>query len=198
MHIGADLEQVVQVQRQLGDGQTVAHGDGRQAHEAGKRRIQESSFCGLAPQGVGPVQNQHADALGCAGLQTVGQGPHVRVDPCPDVLQINDQELQVPQHLLFRHAGLRVEAVDRDAEMRLHGVAGFHHVVLLLAPQTVLRCEERRALSGETLVQELVGVVEVLVHGCLVEQQAEAGALQDVRRLCQAGFQTCGDRFHLS
>ena len=128
---------------------------------------------------MGAVEHEHANAGLGARAHREQQRPHVGVDPAADVLQIDDEDVEPFEHLGGRLAAIRVEGVDRDSELRVPPVPGLDHVVLLLAPEPMLRPEERSELPREARVQQRVRVGEGAIDRGLVHQEAEARAARE-------------------
>src|SRR5207247_7588154 len=105
----------------------------------------------LAAERIRPIEHDDLLAGGGAGLEREGRRPFEGVNAGPNVLEIDEQQVDDREHLRRGRAGLRVEAVDRDAELGIHAVPRLYHVVLLLAGEAVLRAEEReQAVAAET------------------------------------------------
>ena len=76
-------------------------------------------------------------------------------------------------------------------------VARLDHVLLLLAPQPVLRREEGGELAGELAGEQGGAVLEVAVDGRLVQEKTEPGrAGECFRRRFEADFKAGNDGGH--
>src|SRR5206468_10466426 len=127
-------------------------GDGIEAHERAVSGPDQVPLERLAAERVRPIEDDDLLAGRGAGLEGEGRRPLEGVNARPDVLEIDEQQVYAREHLRRGRAGLRVEAVDRDAELGIDAVSRLDHVVLLLAGEAVLRAEEgEQAVAAETV-----------------------------------------------
>ena len=134
--------------RHLPQSQAVAHRDGVEPHERPVALPHQVPFHRLPAQRVGTVQDHHFLAGGGAGFQRQGRRPLEGVDAAPDVLEIDQKDIQVLQHRGRGLPGLGVKAEDGDHQLGVVPVGGLHHVVLLLAAEAVLGAEEHGELPA--------------------------------------------------
>src|SRR5436190_790080 len=69
-----------------------------------------------------------------------------------DVLQINEQDIEIFQHLCGRLAMFAVQTMNRNVKTRMLITSPFHHVVLRLAEKPMLRAEKGRETKKITIV----------------------------------------------
>ena len=96
-------------------GHPVAHRNRIQADERFEPGHEHRPFDRAPPIGFGRSQTITLMPWLLRRLQAVGHGVDVGVDARADVLQIDDQDVEVPQHLRRRLARLAVERIDRHA-----------------------------------------------------------------------------------
>ena len=146
-----------------------------------------------AADGVGPVQDEHFHAARPRGFHAVGQGVDERVDPGARILEIDQQDVDVGEHLPTGDAGVPVQAEDRQAQRRIDQVAGLDHVVLFFREKPVLRGKERAQGAGKPLVDQLPGVPQPAVDRRGVAEQTKPKASSSRRADRQAGIRgRCG------
>jgi hypothetical protein len=81
----------------LAQGQRVANGDWLEPDERAKRLRLASTLDSrrVAPDGVGSIEDQRADARPGAGAHGEDCGPHERVVASTDVLQVDDEDVDL-------------------------------------------------------------------------------------------------------
>src|SRR5437773_1103948 len=170
---------------QLAERQPVAHGDGIETHERGVSGPDQVPLERLAAERIRPIEDDDLLAGGGAGLERERRRPLEGVDARPDVLELDEQQVDALQHLRRGRAGLRVEAVDRNAELGIDAVSRLDHVVLLLAGEAVLRPEEgAQALAAET-ADDVACRDQLGRDGRGVQEQPDPPAAQPPRPLAR-------------
>jgi hypothetical protein len=101
--------------------------------------VQQVAFDGGATDGVGPVEDHHLLAAIACGFHAVGQGIDERIDPGARVLEIDQQTIDIIEHLRLWNASGSVKAENRYAEDGVGYVRGFDHVVLFFGKKAMLR-----------------------------------------------------------
>ena len=126
----------------LSECQAVTHRHRAGADKAFATRPERQPFHRPAHR-VRAIQNPYGLVLLRSRLEHVAQRGDERVDSAPDVLQIDEQNVEGIHHFGRRPAYFTVKAEDRDAVDGVGVVLRFDHVVLLVAAQSVLRAERR-------------------------------------------------------
>ena len=192
---------VIQVEVEMGDepaahlpqSQPVPHRHRTGADEAfpagAERQPLDRSSCG-----IGAIE--HPDRLPMPGrrLEHVEQGGDEGVDPAADILEIDQDHIECAHALAGRAADLAIEAEHRDVGGRIGIIRRFHHIVLEIAANPVLRAEHRRDVhpGGD---QRVEAVGEVRRHRGGMGEQGDALALQRPAQL-GLGEQTIDTEFH--
>src|SRR6266568_19594 len=96
---------------------------------------------------VWSIEHNNVNVLALAGAHCEIHRPNKGVVAHADVLQINQQEIKIPQHLARRLAMFAVQTINRYPKSRMFVTSPFNHVVLGLAAIAVLRTEERAQLK---------------------------------------------------
>jgi hypothetical protein len=141
-------------------------------------------FDGVAADGVRAVADDDVDAVLLGGLEAVRHRVDVRVDPCADVLQVHDEEVDVAKHVRGRLSGFAVERVHRHAAQRVTRVPGLDHVFLYVGPEAVLRAEnggQPRGALRRRRGQAVGDVAQFAVNRRRVAHDADAAAVQTTR-----------------
>ena len=118
-------------------------GIGIHADERLETRHEHHAFDLRAADRVGPVADDDLQAVLARGLQAVRHRVDVGVDADADVLQVDDEHVEVGQHLRRRLARLAVERIHRHAAHLVVRVPRLDHVVLHIRAEPVLRAEDR-------------------------------------------------------
>src|SRR5687768_8503953 len=133
---------------------------------------------------VGPIAHDHLDAMRARRAHAIGHRVHVGVDARADILQVDDERVDIAQHLGGRLAGVAVQRIERDALPRAGfelGVRRLDHVVLHVRPKSVLRTEERRDLHAAIGEQQIDNVLQAMVDRGRVADETDAFAAQRPR-----------------
>src|SRR4030095_35818 len=128
----------------------MSHGKGMHADERFIIRIKHRSFSRYAVDWVWPIQHNDCGAASLARAHAEIERPNKGVVTRPDVLKINQQNIQALQHFGRRFAMFGVKTVDRDVQTRMLVTFTLHHVVLRLAEKAVLRAKQGRQLEQIT------------------------------------------------
>src|SRR6476620_9668413 len=112
-------------------------------HERVVVRIQSWTFNRYTVDRVWPVQHDSLNVLTFARAYCQIQRPNKSVVARADILQVNQEEIEILQHLARRLAMFAVQTVNRYPKSRMLVTSPFDHVVLGLAAIAMLRTEER-------------------------------------------------------
>ena len=110
------------------------------------------------PIGFGRSQTMTFTPVPARRLQAVRHRVDVGVDADADVLEVDDQHVEVREHLGGRLAGLAVERIDRHAADLVVRVPRLDHVVLHVRSEAVLRAEDRGE-RGAVVRRQAIGDV---------------------------------------
>ncbi len=168
--------------RKLTECQAVTHGHRAGADKAFAACLERQPLHGPAHR-VRTIQNPHGLVLLRSRLEHVTQRGDERVDSAPDVLQINEQNVEAIHHFGGRPAYFTVKAEDRDAVHGVGVVLRLDHVVLLVAAQPMLRAERRAQTYVAERRQRIEGMDEVACYGSGVRQQSHAPSRQRLAHL---------------
>src|SRR4029453_6635630 len=91
---------------------------------------------------IWPIENDNFYVHFFASAHAEIQRPDKGVVTCPDVLQINGQDIEIFPHVRSRLAMFAVQTMNRNVKTRMLITSPFHHVVLCLAEKSMLRAEE--------------------------------------------------------
>ena len=158
----------------------MAHRDRKLADERFPSRLKARAFDGGAADRIGPIANEDLHAVPRGGAQAVGHRIDIGVDARADVLQVDDERLDAAQHVGGRLPRLAVQGIDRHASPRVVAVRRFHHVVLHVGAETVLRAENRRkcdAFRGHGPVDDMD---EAAIDRRMVTDDADSGTYQTI------------------
>src|SRR6266446_5744704 len=117
------------------------------SHERAVVRINSWTFNRYTVDRVWPIQRDDLNVLTFAGAHCQIQRPNKSVVARADILQVNQEEIEILQHLARGLAMFAVQTVNRYPESRMLVTSPFDHVVLGLAAIAVLRTEERAQLK---------------------------------------------------
>src|SRR4051794_20050258 len=87
--------------------------------EGRKRRVEKIPLDLLTADGIRPVADDDVDAVAGGRAHAVRGRVDKRVYAGADVLQIDDENVDIPQHLGGRLAGFAVEGENRHAATRI-------------------------------------------------------------------------------
>src|SRR4029077_19407652 len=114
-----------------------------ETHERFVIRIKQSALDGHAINRIRPVENDDFDTRFFASAYTEIHRPDERVIARPDILEINEQNIEISQHFPGRFAVFAVQTVNGNVKTRVLVTFPFHHVVLRLAEKPMLRTKKR-------------------------------------------------------
>ena len=164
-------------QGQFAHGEAVAHGQRAGAHEALPTRAQGQSLHRSSGR-VGPIQHQHLLVEPGRRLQDITQGGDEGVDAATQVLQVHQQHVEAVHHGWRGSTHLAVETEHRDTQRGVTEVRGLHHVVLLVAAQTMLGTEGGAEPNIRQSGKRVQRMGEVGCHSCRMGQQSHTTPLQ--------------------
>ena len=131
---------------------------------------------------VRAVADDDLEALLARRLQAVRHRVDVGVDAHADVLEVDDEHVEVAQHLGRRLARLAVQRVDRHAADLVMGVPRLDHVVLHVGPEPVLGPEDSGEPCARVRQQPVGDVAQAGVHRGRVADDPDPAAVEAVRR----------------
>src|SRR4030095_12102123 len=97
------------------------------------------SFCNYAINRIWPIKNKDCDAGLFARAHAEVKRPDESVITRANILEIDKQSIEILQHFRRRLAMFAVKAVNRNVEALVSVTLPFHHVVLSLTEEPVLR-----------------------------------------------------------
>ena len=106
-------------------------------------QIKQRSLDSGAIDRIWPIENDDFYARFFASAHAEIHRPDKRVIARPDVLKINEQNIEIFQHFRGRLAVFAVQTINRNVKTRVLVTFPFHHVVLRLAEKPMLRAKER-------------------------------------------------------
>src|SRR5882724_559848 len=118
-----------------------------------------------------------------AGANAEIHRPNESVIARADILKINKEKIDIFQHLRGWLAVFAVETVDRNSEPRVLVAFPFHHIVLCLATETVLRTEEHSKVKkiAVMLLKNMRRVIELCRNRCWMKYCGDARAAKLLR-----------------
>ncbi len=137
------------------------------------------------PDRIRAIEYPHGLALRRGFLEHVTQCGHECIYAAANILQINEQDVEGIHHGRSRAPHGAVQAEHRYLVHRVGEVGGLDHVVLLVAPQAVLRPERGREPEAAHRAQGVQGMNQVARHRGGVSQQRHASSAQ---RLAELGL----------
>jgi hypothetical protein len=170
---------------ELAEREPVTHRQRTGAHEALPAAAQPEALDGTAG-GIGPVENPDGLAVPGGGFEHVQQGGDERVDAATEILQVDQQYVEMREHLLGGPAHLPVETEHGNAMNRVAEIRRLDHVVLFVAAQAVLRTECGGDVQPADRAQRIERMLEVGGHGSRVREQRHAAPLEFLQQLVVA------------
>ena len=110
-----------------------------ETHERFVIGIEQRSFVRHAIDRIRPIENDNLYARFLTGAHAEIHRPDKSIVARPDVLEIYEQNVDLFQHVRSRLAMFAVQTVNRNAQTGMLVTFPFHHVVLRLAEEPVLR-----------------------------------------------------------
>ena len=162
---------------ELAQGEAVAHRDRARADET------FPAFAQLQPfdRPAGRIRTiEHPDRLAVfrGGFQHVKKSGDEGVDATADVLQIDEQHVEVREHLLRGTAHLAIETEYGNPMDRIAKVLRLDHVVLLVTAQPVLRTERGGDVEPADRAQRIERMLEIGGHRRGMREQRDASAFE--------------------
>ena len=181
LEVRAETERVVEQPRQLPDGHPVPQRNRIQADERLEPALEHRPFDRHAPDGIRPIAHDDRHLEARRALQAVGHRVDEGVDARADVLQVDDEDVEVPQHRLGRLPRFAVERVDRHAWRAVAAVRRLDHVVLQVGVEAVLRTEDRGERHAFGAREPIADMDELGVDRGRVGDDADATAAEASR-----------------
>src|SRR5437868_11754351 len=146
-------------------------------------RIQWWTFNRYTVDRVWAVQHHNLNVCAFAGAHCQIHRPNKSVVARADILQVNQEEIEILQHLARRLAIFAVQTVNRYPKSRMFVTSPFNHVVLGLAAIAVLRTEERPQMKQLPILalEHLGSVLQLRTHRRWMQERTDASAAQFVR-----------------
>src|SRR6266481_8412229 len=105
--------------------------------------VEHWPFCRYAIDRVRSVEHNDCNSGLFTGAHAKIHSPDKGVAARADILQIDEQNIEILQHLQSRLAMFGVQRVNGNAKTRMLVAFPLHHVVLCLSKKSVLRAKER-------------------------------------------------------
>src|SRR4029077_18189049 len=105
--------------------------------------IKQWPLNGHAVNGIRAIEDDDLYARFFASAHTEIHRPDERVIARPDILEVNEQNIEISQHFPGRLAVFAVQTVNGNVKTRVLVTFPFHHVVLRLAEKPMLRTKKR-------------------------------------------------------
>ena len=173
--VAVQLEDAVEIARQLAGGHAVTGRQREEAHEARVLLLADVSFEVHPVDRIGAIEHDHREPDRGRRPHAERHGVDEGVVTRADVLQIDHQSVERPEDLPAGRQILLAAAVERmdgEAGERVDGVSDVLHV-LRFAPDPVLRPEERRQLPSAPGMQQAHGVAQIARDCALVRDQTD-------------------------
>jgi hypothetical protein len=122
---------------------SMTHRDWMKTDERFVIQIKQRPLGSDAIDRIWPIENDNFCVRFLASAHAEIHCPDKGVATRPDVLQINEQDIEVFQHVRSRLAMFAVQTMNRNVKTRMLITSPFYHVVLRLAEKPMLRAEER-------------------------------------------------------
>ena len=171
-------------QRQFTHGEAMTHRQRPRAHEALPARTQGQPLH-RASRRIGSVQHHHPLVALRRRLQHIAQGGNKGVNAATQILQVHQQHVEAVHHGRCGSTYLAIQTEHRDAQLGIVKIRRLHHVVLLVAAQTMLGTEGGREPHVGQPCKGVQGMGEILCHRSRMRQQSQTTALQG---LAQCGL----------
>src|SRR5439155_8384229 len=152
------------------------------SYERAVVRIQPRTLNRHSIDWVWSIEHNNVNVLALAGAHRQIHRPNKGVVARADVLQINQQEIEILQHLARRLAMFAVQTVNRYSKLWMFVTSPFNHVVLGFAAIAVLRTEERAQLKQVPIfaLENLGSVFQLRIHRRRMQECTDARAAQVV------------------
>jgi hypothetical protein len=143
----------------------------------------------LSADRIWPIADDYSFAKRLCGAHAVGHRVGEGIDAAAYTLEIDNDHVNVAQHLFGRFARFAVQRINRNVRVSIDGVGRLDHVVLNVAANSVLRSEERSEIDLRMIEEEIGGVMEAVIDGSLVTDESHARAVEDVAALVEQALQ---------
>src|SRR5204862_8044364 len=110
-----------------------------ETHERFVIRIKQWALDGHSINRIRPVEDDDLYARFFASAHTEIHRPDERVIARPDILEINEQDIEIIQHLCDWLAVFAVQTVNGNMKTRMLITSPLHHVILRLDEKPMLR-----------------------------------------------------------
>ena len=185
VEVDVEGELLAEHQRELARRHPVAHDERVQADEGAVLGVEDVALDRVAADRVRPVEHDDPLLLARAGLHHVQHRVDERVVARAHVLHVEHHRVDPGQHLRGGHAGLAVEAVDREPRLAVARVAHLDEV-LRVRRDAVLGTEEGRELHAAPAPERDRGVLEVARDRGRVDDEPDAQAAHRLGAVEQA------------
>src|SRR5260370_15887407 len=125
----------------------MTRGNGKMADEGREGRIEHIACDLSAANRVGTIAGDYFLPKLLRRAHAVRQSVGKCVDATADVLQIEDDHVDVAQHLFGWFARLAVKGKDRQPGFSVSRVRGLDHIVLDITADSVFRTEDRGLIA---------------------------------------------------
>jgi len=143
MKVRADVIFDVEELRELANGESVPHGQGKISDEIRFVRVQHRALDNFTADRIGAIENEKRDAALGRFFHAIGHGRRVGIESDAGVLHIEDERVDAFEHFLGGPKCVAVQAVDRKARGWIFRGREFF---VGAAGETMFRAEERNHL----------------------------------------------------
>ena len=175
--IDVQFEVIDEPQTQFAHRHAVPHRHRPGPHEALVSRLQRQPL-DRPSRRIGPIQHPHRLSMFRRRLQHIEQRRDIGVDAAPQVLQIDQDDVERLHPFVPGPAHLPIQAEHRNAVDRIAIIRALHHIVLQVALHPVLRPEGGAQRDLGTGGQRIHGMGQLLGHRRRMRQQRDAPPFQ--------------------
>ena len=154
----------------------MAHRNGELPDERRPRLLQMRPFDLLTANRIRTVAHDDRQLAPRGRAHAVRHRVDVGVNPCADVLQVDDEHIETVEHVCGRLARVAIEREDGHTPAAIRGVRRLDHVVLEIRPEAMLRPEERRERHVGVVVQPVGAVGQPRIHRRRIAHESDAPA----------------------
>jgi len=164
-------------------GKPVPHRHGSSPNETFPSFLQDGPLDRPACR-VGPVQHPYRFAMLGRRLQHISQGRDKCVDSAAQILKIDQHDIACIHRLRRRPPDFAVKAENRNIVNRIKIVLGFDHIVLLVAPQTMLRTKSRSHIDPVQGRKHVQRMGQIARDRCRMREQRHPLSFQRLSEFC--------------
>ena len=132
------------------------------------------------------------------GPHAVCQRINKGIDAAAHALQVDNDYVNVTQHLLSRLARLTIKRIDRQSSLSIGRVRCLNHVVLNIAANSMLRAEQRGQVDVWMFVKQVGRMTKTMIDRGLVTHQGNPPAANQIELFIKQPLDPKFDSFHFS